>query len=382
MRAIDHGCSVRTLPLLLAASFGAASLAQAQGVALEEVVITAQKRKENLQDVPISVQALDAKALEKSGVVVLADVKSFVPGLTVDTYPGSSEMLYPSIRGIVPNSIQTSVPIPMAIHVDGVALTQLAGLNLAGADLERIEVLKGPQGVLAGRNATGGAINIVTAKPELGQFGFKQQFTVAERGQFLSKTVVNAPFTDNFAAKLSYLHSKRDDLGVKNTAPGGRDLGEKDADSVRLDLRWRASANVMVDYGYDRAEADSIDLPNQCLVPFGSTTFLPYLATVDSRVPPLINSCNTKKLSRLNVPFRMPKNNNVAEGHNLTVNWEVAPKLTVRSITAYRKVDTRNNVLYTGFGPGSDPYLIRSDGLPTTFLGGATPFDGKNHQWT
>ena len=208
MRAIDHGCSVRTLPLLLAASFGAASLAQAQGVALEEVVITAQKRKENLQDVPISVQALDAKALEKSGVVVLADVKSFVPGLTVDTYPGSSEMLYPSIRGIVPNSIQTSVPIPMAIHVDGVALTQLAGLNLAGADLERIEVLKGPQGVLAGRNATGGAINIVTAKPELGQFGFKQQFTVAERGQFLSKTVVNAPFTDNFAAKLSYWGSR------------------------------------------------------------------------------------------------------------------------------------------------------------------------------
>mgnify|MGYP000853848523 CR=1 FL=1 len=381
MRASNVGFKMRTLPLMLAASFGAASLAQAQSAALEEIVITAQKRKENLQDVPISVQALDTKALEKAGVVTLSDVKAYVPGLTIDTYPGSSEMLYPSIRGIVPNSIQTSVPIPMAIHVDGVALTQLAGLNLAGADLERIEVLKGPQGVLAGRNATGGAINIVTAKPELGQFGFKQQFTVAERGQFLSKTIVNAPLTDNFAAKLSYLHNKRDDLGIKNSAPGGPDLGEKKADSVRLDLRWKAASNVMVDYGFDRAEADSIDVPNQCLVPFGSTSFLPYLATVDSRIPSLISSCNTKRLSRLNVPFQMPKNNNVAEGHNLTVTWDIDPKLTFRSITGYRKVDTRNNVLYTGFGPGSDPYLIRSDGLPTTFVGGATPFDGRNHQW-
>jgi iron complex outermembrane receptor protein len=366
---------------MLAVSFGAVSLAHAQGAALEEVVITAQKRKENLQDVPISVQALDAKALEKSGVVTLSDVKAFVPGLTIDNYPGSSEMLYPSIRGIVPNSVEISVPIPMAIHLDGVALTQLAGLNLAGADLERIEVLKGPQGVLAGRNATGGAINIVTVKPELGQFGFKQQFTIAERGQFLSKTIVNAPITDNFAAKLSYLYSTRDNLGVANIAPGGSELGKKDADSLRLDLRWRASANVMVDYGFDRAQSKSIDLPNQCMVPFGYTSFLPYLATVDSRMASVTKGCSMDKFSQLNVPFRMPKNNNIAEGHNLTVNWEIDPKLTFRSITGYRKVDTKNNVLYVGFGPGSDPYFIRSDGMPMTFLGGPTPFDGQAHQW-
>ncbi|CAB1370483.1 TonB-dependent receptor [Denitratisoma oestradiolicum] len=379
MKKIEHGFTMRTLPLLIAALSGVPSLAYAQGAALEEVIVTAQKRSENLQDVPISVQALNSKALENAGIVSLSDIRAAVPGLTIDTYPGSSEMLYPSIRGIVPNSIQTSVPIPMAIHLDGVALTQLAGLNLAGADLERIEVLKGPQGVLAGRNATGGAINIVTVKPELGRFGFKQQVTVAERGQWLSKTVVNVPLSDNFAAKISYLHSERDHLGVKNSAPGGPKLGEKKTDSWRLDLRWKAANNVMVDYGYDRAQTDSIDLPNQCLVPFGSTSFLPFLATVDPRVSSVINGCSTSKLSSLNVPFNMPKNRNIAEGHNLTVTWDVDPKLTFRSITGYRKVDTKNNVLYTA--SAGDAYLIRSDGLPISFLGGTTPFDGQSHPW-
>ncbi|QDX82443.1 hypothetical protein B9N43_15090 [Denitratisoma sp. DHT3] len=345
MRSKEKCFSVRPIPFLVSGlmAFGM-SAAHAQSAALEEVIVTAQKRSENLQDVPISVQALNTKALEKAGIISLSDIKAQVPGLTIDSYPGSSEMLYPSIRGIVPNSIQTSVPIPMAIHLDGVALTQLAGLNLAGADLERIEVLKGPQGVLAGRNATGGAINIVTARPELGRFGFKQQVTVAEHGQWLSKTVVNVPVTDDFAAKISYLHSERDNIGIKNSAPNGPKLGEKTADSWRLDLRWRASNNVMVDYGYDRSQTDSIDVPNQCLVPFMSST-LPMIAPIDPRVSSMINGCSLSKLTSLNVPFHMPKNRNIAEGHNLTVNWDVSPTLTFRSITGYRKVDTKNNCL-------------------------------------
>ena len=357
----------------------------ADGAALEEVIVTAQKRKENLQDIPISVQALDARALEKAGIVSLSDIRASVPGLTVDTYPGSSELLYPSIRGIVPNSVQTSVPIPMAIHLDGVALTQLGGLNMAGADIERIEVLKGPQGVLSGRNSTGGAINIVTVKPDLGVFGFTQQFTVAERGQFLSKTIVNVPVSDTVAAKVAYLHSDRDNLGVSNSAPNGIKFGEKSADSLRLDLRWKAGNSVTVDYGFDHAKTSSYDLPNQCLVPMRGLTSafgvnIDTAAATDPRLRSYIDGCSPNKLSSLYVPFQMPKNQNTAEGHNLTITWEVDPNMTFRSITGYRKVDTTNNILYNA-GAGN-ANVVRSDSMPITILPvGSTSLNGQGGSW-
>lgn len=386
MEINQHPFAMRTLPVLIAGLMaGSMSLARAEDAALEEVIVTAQKRAENLQDVPISVDTLDAKALEKLGVVGLSDMKVMVPGLRIENYPGSSETLYPSIRSIVPNAVEVSVPIPMAIHVDGVALTQLAGINMAGADLERIEVLKGPQGVLSGRNSTGGAINFITAKPELGEFGFKQQFTFAQYGQMLSKTVVNLPVTDNFAAKISYLNSSRDNLGVSNSAPNGIKFGEKSSESYRIDMRWKATDNVLVDYGYDHAKTKSYDLPNQCLLPNRALTTafgvnIDTLAATDPRLRSAIDGCSMSKLTTLNVPFQMPKNSNMGEGHTLNIQWDVNPDLTFRSLTGYRKVDTSNNVLYAA-GAGN-ANVMRTDSGPLTIVGGGTPFDGQNHPWT
>lgn len=99
----------------------------------------------------------------------------------------------------------------------------------------------------------------------------------------------------------------------------------------------------------------------------------------------MIDGCSMSKLNTLNVPFRMPKNRNIAEGHNLTVNWDVNPNLTFRSVTGYRKVDTSNAVYYTGYGSAGGPnapYVIRGDSLPITFANGPVPgIDGKNHPW-
>ena len=260
----------RVIPTLVASAFGASvAPAFAQGTpALEEIIITAQKRSENLQDVPISVMSFDAKALEKKGVVTLSDINDgSVPGLSLAPYPGSSDFFFPSFRGITTNTAFISGPSPIAVHINGVYQSQLVGLNNPAADLERIEVLKGPQGVLSGRNATNNAINIYTAKPELGTFGFKQQFTVAERDQFLSKTTVNLPVGETFAAKVAYVTNSRDNEGVKNSVPGGYQFGERKSDAVRLDMRWQPSSSVTVDYGYDYSLARGHDTPPQCLYP-------------------------------------------------------------------------------------------------------------------
>ncbi|WP_232096454.1 TonB-dependent receptor [Denitratisoma oestradiolicum] len=345
---------------------------------LEEVIVTAQKRAENLQEVPISVQAFNAKALEQKSIVTLSDVGAYVPGLSIQPYPGSSEVLYPSIRGVVPNMVSVAASMPMAVHINGIYLSQTAGMNLAAADLERMEILKGPQGVMSGRNATGGALNLYTVKPELGQFSFKQQITVAERGQFLSKTMVNVPLTGTLAAKVSYLHSDRDNEGIRNSAPGGIKFGEKTADAWRLDLRWKPANNVTVDYGFDTNTTESYETPAQCLEPpnimmYGG--FMSFFAA-DPRVAAAIAGCTHEKLTSLYYPYAMPKNRNKAEGHTLNVEWEINPSLTFRSITGYRKVDTSNGYIYTAYRGVAD---IRSDSGAFTILPlGSTPFNGQS----
>jgi iron complex outermembrane receptor protein len=356
---------------LVPAAHAQESQAQAS-TGLEEIVVTAQKRSEKLQDVPISILALGPMTIEQHGIVSLGDINdASVPGVNLAPYPGSSDFFFPTFRGITTNTAFISAPNPIAVHVDGVYWSQLVGLNNPAADLERIEILKGPQGVLAGRNATGGVINIFTARAELGHFGFKQELGAAERGQYLSRSIVNLPMGDTAAAKLSYLWATRDDQGVKNTAPQGPDFGQRDVNALRVDLRWKpGNGDVTVDYAYDWSEATGYDTPSQCLYPSPNITW----AAFDPRVQAFIDGCSPKKLDKLYYPFAIPENRNVVDGHTLNIEWQASDSLTIRSITGYREVDTRNAYNYGAYAGGA---VVRSDSGPLLVPG--TPFDGKSH---
>ncbi|CAB1369886.1 TonB-dependent receptor [Denitratisoma oestradiolicum] len=372
--------SIRPIPFLVSSLMVLGmSGAHAADTQLEEVIVTAQKRAENLQDVPISVQSLDAKMLEKKNIVTLTDLGAAVPGLSLVPFPGSAETIYPSIRGIVGNNVSIATPLPLAVHVNGIYISQMAGLNVAAADLERMEILKGPQGVLSGRNATGGALNLYTAKPVLGEFTFKQQLTFAERGQLLSKTIVNVPLTEELAAKISYLHTDRDNEGIKNSAPGGVKFGEKTADAWRLDVRWKPSNNVTVDYGYDTALTKSYDTFPQCTAP-GLVPALTNTVTggSDPRLAAYVKACSPERQTSLYFPYSIPKNRNKAEGHTLNIEWEVNPSMTFRSITGYRKVDTSNAVDYTAYASGVDVFA----GTAPFKVLGSTQLDGKYNPFT
>lgn len=341
---------------------------------LEEIVVTAQKRTEKLQDVPISILALGSETIEQHGIVSLGDINNgSVPGVNLAPYPGSSDFFFPTFRGITTNTAFISAPNPIAVHVDGVYWSQLVGLNNPAADLERIELLKGPQGVLAGRNATGGVINIYTAKPVLGEVRFKQELGAADRGQYRSRTILNVPVGETVAAKFSYLWSTRDDQGITNSAAGGPDFGERDVNAWRVDLRWQpADTDVTVDYAYDRSKATGYDTPSQCLYP--SPTVTAAAPTGDPRIAAFIAGCSPKKLDKLYYPFKIPENENVVEGHTLNVDWVVSDVLTIRSITGYREVDTLNAYNYGAYAGAAD---ARSDSGPLLVAG--TPFDGTSH---
>lgn len=349
---------------------------------LSEVIVTAQKRSENLQDVPISVLAVDAVALESRGIVSLGDINDgSIPGLNLAPYPGSADFFFPTFRGLTTNTAFISAPNPIAVHVDGVFWSQLVGLNNPAADLERIEILKGPQGVISGRNATGGAINIFTARPRLGEFSLEQELSGASYGQYRSRTIVNIPAGNTFAAKLSYLWLTRDRGEIRNTAPGGVEFGKRDVDAFRLDLRWKPNDDLTVDYGFDRSDAKGYDTPPQCRYPSPSITGLAF--TGDPRIAAFVAGCSPTKLKELYYPFELAKNDNVVWGHTLNVEWQATPMLTVRSITGYRIVDTRNEYNYGAYAGAAE---VRSDSGPLLMLdpngmlgGAANPFTGESH---
>tara|TARA_R110002167_G_scaffold20049_10_gene73806 strand:+ start:7025 stop:9541 length:2517 start_codon:yes stop_codon:yes gene_type:complete len=234
-------------------AIGTNALAQ-EKFALEEVIVTAQKKAESLQDTPISLTAFGSERLEIEGISSLGDIGSKVPSLTIEPFPINNATLRIFIRGIGISDAQITQDPPVGIYVDGVYIARSTGTALDVADLERIEILRGPQGTLYGRNTTGGAINLITKKPTTDTLEFKQKLTFGNRDLFTSKTMVNIPLTDTLAVKLAALQTMQDGH-VANDGPGG-DFGDRDVGGFRFDLRWDISDTLALDYAYDKSDFD------------------------------------------------------------------------------------------------------------------------------
>src|SRR5690606_29049339 len=159
-----------------------------------------------------------------------------------------------SIRGIAEaDPAQVTRELSTGIYLDGVYLGRAQGLGFDVADLERIEVLRGPQGTLYGRNSIGGAVNLVTRKPNVEELSLRQTLSFGNYSAFKSVTHVNGPITPQFAAKVSYIHDERDGW-VKNS--GGEDYNSYEKKGGRVALRWLPSDSLTVDYTYDKSEIE------------------------------------------------------------------------------------------------------------------------------
>ncbi|WP_186453993.1 TonB-dependent receptor [Denitratisoma sp. DHT3] len=345
--------AVRTIPALVAAFMagGACSaLAQTGGAALEEIVVTAQKQSERLQDVPISIQAFSSRALENANVTSMLDMRSLAPSVEIKSYPASSEDLQVQMRGIPSQAMNIFIDVATPIHIDGVYIARGSGMNLTVADLESVEILKGPQGTLYGRNAISGAINLKTARPSQ-DFGFSQNITIGNYGKLVSKTSLNVPLTETLAAKIAYVHDERDGF-IRDSNGSGKNWGDRKADAGRFDLRWKPSNTVTVDYGYDWAKTRYISNVNQCLNQLSPIEPVAPVALAYTADPGL---CSSQRLSSLPMPHNAnitmaPESGVENTGHNLTVEWAMNDTTTFRSITGYRSL--RNNY-YWGVLPGN-----------------------------
>lgn len=303
---------------------GAAPVA-AQTVGLEEIVVTAQKRAESLQETPISAAAFTAAALEARGIANLSDLTAEVPNLQLAPHPNSGTTNLVFIRGVGNLDDQITQDPSVAVYLDGVYIGRSQGMANEVADLERVEVLRGPQGSLYGRNATGGAINFITSAPELHDFEVKQTVSFGNYDLFRSRTRVNIPVGDTLAVELGYLHARKDGF-VDNPGSDVARFGDQRRDAYRAAVRWVPSADLDLRYTYDRSDVG--DTP-QYIVP---VPLYPAFAERPSAGSPAVTG--------------LERNDVLAQGHNFTAAWHITDDLTFNSITGYRKLRNFSNQNY------------------------------------
>ena len=306
----------------MAADAAAANAAEAP--ALEEVVVTAQKRTENLQDTPISVSVLSAKALEDRHVASLVDLgDGAIPSLKVAPFFSRPGALIMNVRGIgvLSDSNQPARDQGVGVYIDGVYLGRPQGLGSALYDIEGIEVLKGPQGTLFGRNTEGGAVNIVTKKPS-GKFKLSATAGAGNFGSYKSELHLDLPSFANFAFKLDGVITARDGW-VQNPLQSASDFGAYNKRGIHAGLLWTPTTNFSADYGYDNSYDATTTLYQQLLSP-GPLKYA--AATV----------VQTSRASTASVGVPQQPSIGKTFGHRLTLDWKVADGLTLKSITSYR----------------------------------------------
>ena len=198
----------------------AASSMSAAAVEIEEVVVTAQKREQSLQDVPLAVNAFSQNFMERAGVEDVRDLVVLSPGFSGATEDSFSDAM--AMRGISTNDFGVGGDPSVAVFVDGVWAGRTGGVQSSFYDMAGAEVVKGPQGTLFGRNAIAGAVSIKTQKPVMDEFEGKVKVGIAEYNRFETTGTVNVPLSENWAMRASVYGLTED--GYLENIQGGDDL--------------------------------------------------------------------------------------------------------------------------------------------------------------
>lgn len=329
------------------ADSGAAAQADKPGAQLEEVIVTAQRREGRLQDTPISVTALTATALEARGVRNLSGLDAYTPNLQLNNGlpAGGGSAAAATIRGVGQLDFQFPNDPGVGMYIDGVYLARSLGGLMSVVDVERIEVLRGPQGTLFGRNTIGGAISITTVAPS-DEFEGSASLTYGSYDRVEAKGSVNVPLIDGkLAARLTAGYISADGIGEQ--IPTGLELGNEDRQVVRLAVRGTPSDDFTIDFAADYTRQRQNG---------GALFFIPNLPSTAGIIEGLFNPV----LAPIqNAQFGLPAGSIFDQrwaspdrydnygtapqrdwydggGISLTSKWDISDALTLKSITAAR----------------------------------------------
>ncbi len=226
----------------------------ASAAQLEEVVVTAQKKEESLQDIPLAITAFSGDQIREDGVANLEDIGSRTPGLVFSAFSAGQPEI--AIRGIGTKEDGAAASDSTVVSIDDVYIAARTAQVFDIFDLERVEVLRGPQGTLYGKNSIGGSINFVTARPSDTLTG-RARVTVGDNGRFDYGAMVSGPLTDNLLGKLTF--SQRNYDGHLHNVLDGSTRGSQDTLAWRGQLLWMINDNVNLLFSADGADDDNGD---------------------------------------------------------------------------------------------------------------------------
>jgi iron complex outermembrane recepter protein len=322
-----------------------------QSSQLEEVVVTARKREELLQNVPVSIVALTANDLGKRSLQDLEDVGQFLPNLTVSqagTNGSSGALIY--IRGIGQSDVLSTYDPAVGIYVDGVYLGRMQGNDIGTMDVERVEVLRGPQGTLFGKNTDGGAINIVTHQPDVSADAphGHVDLTTGQFHRFDVDGSINIPLvTDRAALELSGTRLTQDGYGNRID---GQEMGNRNRDIGRIALLLKPTDDFSAVL---RADVTTYDEKNSSFHLVSVNTAAPVTSGLNAYLAALGQPLLDGRWVTADPYFNYGTGPNYSSGSlfgtSLTLNWDEAWG-ALKSISAYRK-----NIVRQGFDVDGTP---------------------------
>lgn len=317
-----------------------ASTAMAQDAApaasepqVERITVTARRTSEDLQKVPSSVSAFTEKALDRLGATEVTGLQGAVPNLNIVQGRGSSNASNIYLRGVgQPDALQTFDPA-VGVYVDDVYLSRIRGTQFELTDIQRVEVLRGPQGTLYGKNTIGGAIKVVTRRPDEEERG-QMSITVGSYGEITGNGTFSGPLSDGLAASASILMSDRG--GYVDSPSTGADYNDRSVGAGRVKLAWDPSDNVQIDFSVDYAEEDAAlvlgQATNSLTNILGATIFAVPTPTPEFRfqTTPTPGLPNSTELTHW--------------GAMANVVWTLNDAWSIRSITGYRELENNDYV--------------------------------------
>lgn len=333
-------------------SFGTANAADNADMAeVAEIVVTATKRETNLQDTPISIAVMNSESLKNRQVQSLIDLSDGgIPSLRVATFESRQSALTVGMRGIVPGDAnQPAREQGVGVYIDGVYLGRQHGLNAGFLDIERIEVLRGPQGTLFGRNTEGGAVNIISKAPT-GEWGGSATTGFGNYGSYNSNLRLNLPKIAGFSVKLdgSIQHQN---ATTKNPLEGQYGWNYYHRYGGRAAIRWEPTTNLTADVAVDLGRDNNTPFLSQLINynPYNRpVATLAQIAAAGNKIPsgfiaPLPSMVKVESERSGTAAVGVVQEPSVGETFGVvsTVKYSITSDLELRSITAWRTVSDR-----------------------------------------
>ncbi|MGD9598253.1 MAG: TonB-dependent receptor [Steroidobacteraceae bacterium] len=303
------------------------------------MTVTARRKEESLQDTPVSVTALAGELLDKLNIQDVTQVADFTPNLSISHQPSSTTATAVTLRGIGQTEPAATAEQAVGLYLDGVYIARTAGAVFDLVDLERIEVLRGPQGTLFGRNTTGGAVQLVSKRPA-DEFGIEEKLSYGRFNDWFTRTRLDTGylFGSPMKATIAYLHRERDGYFDNTLAPADKDPGSFDNDALWVGLMGEFGDRLTAYYTFDWNERSGTP------VFFQIVAATPDVTSYYGNSPAFGGAPFDVGLERRDSGQQAPfdgrfNSDSETGGHNLTLEYRASDAVSLKSISSYRSFE-------------------------------------------